>query len=135
MFETQKQIKKGIFWFRETNRKNNRNRFSFGSFRFEPKIFFVCFEDTLVLSELRSGMGRSLQLQRDYLNDLSSTLRVLFEHRKDMGQYGVTSVRQARHCTVHLKVPKREIFLTELIILSYPIWTGDLGTKAKNRFL
>ncbi len=32
-----------------------------------------------------------------------------------------------------LKVPKREIFLTELIILSYPIWTGDLGTKAKNR--
>jgi hypothetical protein len=34
-----------------------------------------------------------------------------------------------------LKVPKREIFLTELIILSYPIWTGDLGTKAKNRFV
>jgi hypothetical protein len=32
----------------------------------------------------------------------------------------------------YLKVPKREIFLTELIILSYPIWTGDLGTKAKN---
>ncbi len=48
-----------------------------------------------------------------------------------MGQYGVTSVRQARHCTVHLKVPKGEIFLTELIILSYPIWTGDLGTKVK----
>jgi len=24
------------------------------------------------------------------------------------------------------KVPKHEIFLTELIILSYPIWTGDL---------
>jgi hypothetical protein len=36
---------------------------------------------------------------------------------------------------MHLKVPKREIFLTELIILSYPIWTGDLGTKAKNRFV
>jgi hypothetical protein len=34
-----------------------------------------------------------------------------------------------------LKVPKREIFLTEVIILSYPIWTGDLGTKAKNRFV
>ncbi len=32
----------------------------------------------------------------------------------------------------NLKVPKHEIFLTELIILSYPIWTGDLGTKAKN---
>jgi hypothetical protein len=37
--------------------------------------------------------------------------------------------------THYLKVPKREIFVTELIILSYPIWTGDLGTKAKNRFV
>ena len=34
-----------------------------------------------------------------------------------------------------LKVPKREIFVTELIILSHPIWVGDLRTKAKNRFL
>jgi hypothetical protein len=44
----------------ETNRKNNllvsrnkpkmnRNRLSFGLFRFEPKILFVCFEDTLVV--------------------------------------------------------------------------------------
>jgi hypothetical protein len=32
----------------------------------------------------------------------------------------------------YLKVPKHEIFLTELIILSYPIWTGDLGSTAKN---
>jgi hypothetical protein len=42
----------------ETNRKNsllvsrnkpkiNRNRLSFGLFRFEPKIYFICFEDTL----------------------------------------------------------------------------------------
>jgi hypothetical protein len=31
-----------------------------------------------------------------------------------------------------LKVPKHEIFLTELIILSYPIWIGDLGSTAKN---
>ncbi len=28
--------------------KNNRNRLSFGLFRFEPKTFFDCFEDTLV---------------------------------------------------------------------------------------
>jgi hypothetical protein len=28
--------------------KNNRNRLSFGLFRLEPKIYFVCFEDTLV---------------------------------------------------------------------------------------
>ncbi len=34
-----------------------------------------------------------------------------------------------------LKVPKREIFVTELIILSHPIWVGDLRTKAKNRLL
>ncbi len=31
----------------------------------------------------------------------------------------------------NLKVPKREIFLTELIILNYPFWTGDLGANAK----
>ncbi len=34
-----------------------------------------------------------------------------------------------------LKVPKREIFLTELIILSYSIWIGDLGTKGTNSFV
>jgi hypothetical protein len=34
-----------------------------------------------------------------------------------------------------LKVPKRKIFVTELIILSHPIWIGDLRTKAKNRFV
>jgi hypothetical protein len=34
-----------------------------------------------------------------------------------------------------LKVPKREIFVTELIILSHPIWIGDLRTEAKNRFV
>ncbi len=34
-----------------------------------------------------------------------------------------------------LKVPKHEIFVTELILLSHPIWIGDLRTKAKNRFV
>jgi hypothetical protein len=34
-----------------------------------------------------------------------------------------------------LKVPKREIFVTKLIILSHPIWIGDLRNKAKNRFV
>ncbi len=33
------------FWFHETN----RNRSSFGLFRFETKFLFVCFEDTLYL--------------------------------------------------------------------------------------
>ena len=32
-------------------------------------------------------------------------------------------------------VPKREIFVTELITLSHPMWIGDLRTKAKNRFV
>jgi hypothetical protein len=36
---------------------------------------------------------------------------------------------------IFLKVPKREIFVTELIILSDPIWIVDLRTKAKNRFV
>ena len=30
-----------------------------------------------------------------------------------------------------LKVPKREIFVTELFILSDPIWVGDLRTEPK----
>ncbi len=34
-----------------------------------------------------------------------------------------------------LKVPKREIFVTELIILSHPIWIGDLRNEPKNRFV
>ncbi len=38
---------------------------------------------------------------------------------------------KAQVCNI-LKVPKREIFVTELIILSHPIWIGDLRTKAKN---
>jgi hypothetical protein len=43
-----KQTEKNCYWFRETNRKRNRNRLSFGLFQFEPKKKFVCFEDTLV---------------------------------------------------------------------------------------
>ena len=32
---------------------------------------------------------------------------------------------------LELKVPKREIFVTELFILSDPIWVGDLRTEPK----
>ncbi len=35
----------------------------------------------------------------------------------------------------HLKVPKGEIFVTELFILSDPIWIGDLRTEPKNPFV
>ena len=34
-----------------------------------------------------------------------------------------------------LKVPKREIFVTELFILSDPIWVGDLRTEPKKTFV
>jgi hypothetical protein len=36
-----------IFLVSRNKPKINRNRFSFGLFRFEPKFFFVCFENTL----------------------------------------------------------------------------------------
>ncbi len=32
---------------------------------------------------------------------------------------------------IRLKVPKREIFVTELFIQSDPIWVGDLRTEPK----
>jgi hypothetical protein len=34
-----------------------------------------------------------------------------------------------------LKVPQHEIFLTELFILSDPIWIGDLRTEPKYPFV
>jgi hypothetical protein len=34
-----------------------------------------------------------------------------------------------------LKVPKREIFVTELFILSDPIWVGDLRNEPKKPFV
>ena len=36
---------------------------------------------------------------------------------------------------IPLKVPKREIFVTELFILSDPIWVGDLRTEPKKPFV
>jgi hypothetical protein len=43
--ETNRKI---FFWVLRNKPKNNRNRMCFSFFRFNPKIFFVCFEDTLV---------------------------------------------------------------------------------------
>ncbi len=34
-----------------------------------------------------------------------------------------------------LKVPKREIFVTELFILRDPIWVGDLRNEPKKTFV
>jgi hypothetical protein len=41
--ETPKQTENNCFWFRETNRKINRNRLNFSLYR----IFCICFEDSL----------------------------------------------------------------------------------------
>jgi hypothetical protein len=41
----------------------------------------------------------------------------------------ITSYIEGRQ---YLKVPKREIFVTELFILSDSIWVGDLVPEAKN---
>ncbi len=47
----------------------------------------------------------------------------------------VNAFKTYRNLFNTFKVPKREIFVTELIILSHPIWIGDLRTKAKNRLV
>ncbi len=38
-------------------------------------------------------------------------------------------------CVAVLKVPKRDIFLTELSILSVPIWIGNLRAEPKKTFV
>jgi hypothetical protein len=48
-FETSKQTEKIIFLVSQKRLKQNRNRSSFGLFRFEPKQRIVCFEDNLIL--------------------------------------------------------------------------------------
>jgi hypothetical protein len=40
--------RKFFFWVSRNKPKQTRNRSCFGLFRFEPKLIFVCFEDTLV---------------------------------------------------------------------------------------
>jgi hypothetical protein len=39
------------------------------------------------------------------------------------------------YITHYLKVPKREIFVTELFILSDPIWVGDLRNEPNKPFV
>ncbi len=39
------------------------------------------------------------------------------------------------HAYVTLKVPKRGIFVTELFVLSDPIWIGDLRNEPKKPFV
>jgi hypothetical protein len=49
--------KNNFFLVSRNKPKNNRNRLCFGSFRFKPKIFFVCFEDTLLRGIQTSDLG------------------------------------------------------------------------------
>ncbi len=47
-----------------------------------------------------------------------------------------TSFTLKKTCIISsLKVPKREIFVTELFILSDPIWVGDLRNEPKKTFV
>ncbi len=46
-FETPKQTENVLFLVSRNKPKQTRNRSCFGLFRFEPKLIFVCFEDTL----------------------------------------------------------------------------------------
>ncbi len=93
-------------------------------------IFIICLQILLLKIELGGGgiiVGRvCTNLQGQTVNSVNE---VFADDLTAVFRMSVEAVR----CT--LKVPKREIFVTELIILSHPIWIGDLRTKAKNRFL
>jgi hypothetical protein len=57
--------------------KNNRNRSSFGLFRFEPKKKFVCFEDTLIRAQCTESTNPLLRFRRGgrvYTKDFGSGL-------------------------------------------------------------
>jgi hypothetical protein len=60
-FEKPKQTETFCFWFHETNRNKRETDLVSSLFRFEPKIIFVCFEDTLrrtlFSSETRNPQG------------------------------------------------------------------------------
>jgi len=57
----------------------------------------------------------------------------------DRPRHGSGSGRRSNtpHLSVehNLKVPKREISVTELFVLSYPSWVGDLRTELKKSYL
>jgi hypothetical protein len=59
---------------------------------------------------------------------VSSSLKknTALEYSTRVVQEGAVDVKR-----VLFKVPKREIFVTELIILSHPIWIGDLRNDQK----
>ncbi len=59
-----------VFGFTKKKPKQTRNRSCFGLFRFEPKIIFVCFEDTLVGGMGCGGRnrGRSQRWHREFDN-------------------------------------------------------------------
>ncbi len=64
--------RKNVFLVLRNKPKNNRNRLSFGLFRFEPKKKFDCFEDTLHkipvprILECRKRIYNAIQLVIDF---------------------------------------------------------------------
>jgi hypothetical protein len=64
--ETPKQTKtnqKKCFLVLRNKPKKNRNRLSFGLFRFEPKKIFDCFEDTLRATSYRLNENKQIHLK------------------------------------------------------------------------
>jgi hypothetical protein len=66
---------------------------------------------------------------------------IRYGNNKGLGSLGIRFGREMvafvpkRRNKERLKVPKREIFVTELFILSDPIWVGDLRTEPKKPFV
>ncbi len=78
------------------------------------------------------------KIRRVIGNNICLLFYLLFILRIEPGnntKFALT-VRAAKYdircmCRETLKVPKLEIFVTELFILSDPIWVGDLRTEPK----
>jgi hypothetical protein len=85
---------------------------------------------SLFLFCIWSRMSVSKPITAKDLQDFSEALE-----KNPLLKYQMGSAGKLFIILTILKVPKREIFVTELIILSDPLWIGDLRTKAKNRFV
>jgi hypothetical protein len=85
----------------------------------------------------REGLG--LREYQEY--ELATLFVADFNYRRRTKNWALVCIRQpfikmaSRNTTSLSKVPKREIFVTELFILSDPIWVGDLRNEPKKPFV
>jgi hypothetical protein len=91
--KTPKQTEKIIFWFHETNRKWTETdcvSVCFGLFRFEPKNFLYCFEDTLTV--VRTFFLRIFFYSCNWRTGLRSAKYSLYRYRKIVGLFPLSLV-------------------------------------------